>query len=259
MAQIVTVKKVSDLSSVQSFDPSDTLLTERTGQLLRIDQDAVGETGKTPVLSIGSVTTLDEGQAARIEMDDTDPLHPILHFYIPKGSDSRVTFHTDLPMPATESGSAGLSANVSRGDHSHPKQMDVAGNAGSATKLETARNIGNAPFDGTQSISVLDIGAKPLDWKPEFNDVATTLLINEWETGESAAGEQTLSVVGLSKDDTVWVDLDASRVTPENLGIITESWLAVDRVRVEEEAIVAECYSILPLADIPIIVRYFVA
>jgi len=41
-----------------------------------------------------------------------------------------------------------------RGNHRHPAQTTISGNAGSATRLQTARNINGVPFDGTQNITV---------------------------------------------------------------------------------------------------------
>lgn len=55
----------------------------------------------------------------------------------------------------------GYSTNYSREDHVHPAQTTVSGNAGTATKLQTARNInltgnvtGSASFDGSDNISI---------------------------------------------------------------------------------------------------------
>lgn len=65
------------------------------------------------------------------------------------------------PRPNSGYGSAGTSLNYSRGDHVHPAQTSVTGNAGTATKLQTARNInltgnvtGSASFDGSDNISI---------------------------------------------------------------------------------------------------------
>lgn len=45
--------------------------------------------------------------------------------------------------------SAGASQAYSRGDHIHPAQTSVTGNAGTATKLSNARNINGMLFDGS--------------------------------------------------------------------------------------------------------------
>lgn len=41
-----------------------------------------------------------------------------------------------------------------RGDHVHPVQTSVSGNAGTATKLATARTINGVAFDGTANITI---------------------------------------------------------------------------------------------------------
>ena len=62
----------------------------------------------------------------------------------------------------------GSDTGAARGDHVHPAQTSVSGNAGSATKLQTARNItiGNKTnsFNGTADITytLAQIGASPL-------------------------------------------------------------------------------------------------
>ena len=48
--------------------------------------------------------------------------------------------------------SPGTSTDVSRADHVHPAQTSVSGNAGTATKLATARAIDGVKFDGSANI-----------------------------------------------------------------------------------------------------------
>jgi len=58
---------------------------------------------------------------------------------------------TATPLVAG-TGSAGTAATFSRGDHVHPAQTSVSGNAGTATQLATARTIaltGGATASGT--------------------------------------------------------------------------------------------------------------
>ena len=81
-----------------------------------------------------------------------------------KNHGTHVTYSTSAPLVAGTA-SAGSAANVSRGDHVHPAQTSVSGNAGTATKLATAREIkiGNTGknFDGSANISwtLSEIGA----------------------------------------------------------------------------------------------------
>lgn len=71
---------------------------------------------------------------------------------------THVTYSSDAPK-ANGTASAGSSGAVARADHVHPLQTTVSGNAGSATKLQTARKIGNASFDGSADITLSQIGA----------------------------------------------------------------------------------------------------
>jgi len=74
--------------------------------------------------------------------------------------DTRQTPSDATPMPPGV-GNAGTSGEYSRGDHSHPMQSTVSGNAGTATKLETPRTIiltgdasGSGGFDGSADCSI---------------------------------------------------------------------------------------------------------
>ena len=65
---------------------------------------------------------------------------------------THVTYGTDAPK-ANGTASAGSAASVSRSDHVHPAQTSVSGNAGSATKLATARTIDGVSFNGSSNIT----------------------------------------------------------------------------------------------------------
>ena len=65
------------------------------------------------------------------------------------------------PPKIAGTANSGSSINYSREDHVHPAQTSVTGNAGTATKLQTARTIsltgdvtGSASFDGSQNASI---------------------------------------------------------------------------------------------------------
>lgn len=78
---------------------------------------------------------------------------------------THVTYSTTAPLVAGTA-AVGSANNVSRGDHVHPAQTSVSGNAGTATKLATARTltIGSKgkTFDGSANVSwsLSEIGAK---------------------------------------------------------------------------------------------------
>lgn len=84
----------------------------------------------------------------------------------PKNHGTHVEFSTSAPMPAGVA-SIGSATTVSRGDHVHPEQEDIIGNAGTATKLQSKRGITigeiKKNFDGSSDISfsLTEIGAAP--------------------------------------------------------------------------------------------------
>ena len=79
---------------------------------------------------------------------------------------THVKYYDDNPKVAGTV-TAGRSSRLSRGDHVHPAQTTITGNAGTATTLATARTltIGNTgkSFDGSASVSwsLNEIGAAP--------------------------------------------------------------------------------------------------
>ena len=73
---------------------------------------------------------------------------------------THVSYGTSAPA-ANGTASAGSASTVSRSDHVHPLQTTVSGNAGTATKLATARTItltgsvtGSGSFDGSGDLSI---------------------------------------------------------------------------------------------------------
>lgn len=68
-----------------------------------------------------------------------------------------INYSTTSPK-AAGTASVGTESAVSRGDHVHPAQTTVSGNAGSATKLATARTINGTSFDGTANITTSNWG-----------------------------------------------------------------------------------------------------
>ena len=70
----------------------------------------------------------------------------------PTSHGTHVTYGTEAPK-ANGTASAGTASSVSRSDHVHPLQTTISGNAGSATKLATARTIDGVSFNGTTNIN----------------------------------------------------------------------------------------------------------
>lgn len=81
---------------------------------------------------------------------------------------THVTFATATPK-AAGTAATGSATTVSRSDHVHPVQTTISGNAGSATKLATARTIrtnlastSTANFDGTTNVTPGVTGTLPI-------------------------------------------------------------------------------------------------
>lgn len=81
---------------------------------------------------------------------------------------THVSFTTTTPK-AAGTAAVGSATTVSRSDHVHPEQTTVSGNAGSATKLATARTIctnlsstSTASFNGTANITPGVTGTLPV-------------------------------------------------------------------------------------------------
>lgn len=61
---------------------------------------------------------------------------------------THVTYSTTVPLVAGTA-AVGTASTVSKSDHVHPAQTSVSGNAGTATKWATTRNINGLSVDGT--------------------------------------------------------------------------------------------------------------
>lgn len=59
---------------------------------------------------------------------------------------------------ANGTASVGNETAYARGDHVHPSQTTISGNAGTATKLQTVRTINGTNFDGTTNITTANWG-----------------------------------------------------------------------------------------------------
>ena len=110
------------------------------------------------------------------------------------------------PPQAPGTASAGASTLYSRGDHVHPEQVDVGGNASTATKLKTPRAItlagdvqGEAYFDGSRNIVIettADVGTtvSPSDALPQAPGTASAGVSEEYSRGDHVHPEQVFPV-----------------------------------------------------------------
>ena len=125
-------------------------------QGLKGDTGAAGKDGLTTSVTVGNVKYTHENGNINL------PAYPTLSSLGAAAAShgTHVTYSTASPS-ANGSASAGTSSSVARADHVHPLQTTISGNAGTATKLQTARTIavagdisGSVNFDGSQNVSI---------------------------------------------------------------------------------------------------------
>lgn len=117
------------------------------------------KTGGDVTIESGVITVNDDSHNHVIS--NVDGLQAALDGKAPTEHGVHVTYSTDAPK-ANGTATPGVAVSVSRSDHVHPLQTTVSGNAGSATKLKTARNFSitgaataaAVSFDGTQDVAL---------------------------------------------------------------------------------------------------------
>ncbi len=112
--------------------------------------------------SSGNVSVNDDSHNHTIA--NVDGLQTALDGKAASSHGTHVTFTTTVPN-ANGTAATGSATTVSRSDHVHPAQTTVSGNAGTATKLATARTIqtnlastSSAAFNGTANVTPGVIG-----------------------------------------------------------------------------------------------------
>ena len=134
----------------------------------------------------------------------------------------------DTTPLANGTATAGTSNSYAREDHRHPLQTTVSGNAGSATKLQTARTIGLSgaatgtatSFNGTQNITipVTSLDASKLTGTASINTTGNARTATSATTATTCTGNaatatklQTARTInGVSFDGTKNIEITAS-------------------------------------------------
>ena len=115
---------------------------------------------------------------------------------------------------ANGTAAVGTSAKYAREDHVHPAQTTVSGNAGSATKLATARKIGSASFNGTANITLAQMGVESF---VNSRHGSITLATSDTWTADGSNYYVTKTISGLLATDRIDIATDyATLITLDN-------------------------------------------
>lgn len=182
-----------DVSGEVTFDGSEDVTIE----VVVAKPDSAGEADK---LATPRTVTFNGGATGSFEFDGSDDVTCTLTVPVPQASTT----------PALDAGeaSAGESDLYAREDHVHPLQVDVSGNAGTATKLASAQTIqvtgavtGSVSFDGSEEATLNLSRANGTASKTTY----FTTIGTEWN-GTAAPYSQVITVPGILDGDNPVVD-----------------------------------------------------
>ena len=119
----------------------------------------------------------------------------------------KLNYATVIPKENGEA-NTGISEKVAREDHIHPSQTTITGNAGTATKLQTARTItlsgdatGSVEFDGSENVEIsVTVSGGTGGGVPTTTQVIAG---NGLDGGGALSGDITLNIV--CADDSITV------------------------------------------------------
>lgn len=129
------ISHINNKNNPHEVDLSDLGITSTANELNKLDGALV------------TVTEINYLEGATSNIQDQ------LNGKAPTDHGTHVSYGTSAPL-APGTANAGSANTVSRSDHRHPLQTTVSGNAGTATKLETARTINGVSFDGSKNITI---------------------------------------------------------------------------------------------------------
>ena len=167
----VPLELMPDSSSVGSYGPEENL-TPAYGTGFDVPYLTVDEKGRILSASTKRITLPPASEATTVSWQNItnkpDEFLPANHSSTTTnyGASSSTHYGHALASSTTPKAAgtafAGIeTSSFARGDHVHPEQTSISGNAGTATKLETARSIsltgdvsGSTSFDGSQNVSI---------------------------------------------------------------------------------------------------------
>ena len=220
--------KIENLSASATTLPSGSDATAEVTEVEGYKHIAIGvpkgDTGETPNIQIGTVTTGEPETSASASITGTAE-NPLLNLVIPRGKTGAVTgidYYEGSPA-ALGAASSGESNEVARGDHVHPMPTagDIPVENGSAatiknklvaleTKADAAvrYDVAQSLTDGQKAQARENLGVT----QTSVANYTATLTVAGW-TGTAAPYTQEANVAGIIASDTPFVDVDMSGLT----------------------------------------------
>ena len=147
-------KNITITASPSAHNQASNTITAMTGYTKPSSGGAIGTSDSLNV-AIGKLEKNLDGKQPAGNYASSDHNHNGV--YAPVSHGVHVEYAT-IAGKAPGSASVGVSNKVAREDHVHPLQTTVSGNAGTATKLQTARTINGTNFDGSTNITTANWG-----------------------------------------------------------------------------------------------------
>ena len=120
----------------------------------------------------------------------------------------------------------GTSVTISNGVISSPEQTTISGNAGSATKLQTARQINGTNFDGTSNITIgcaeSDLSWGGRNFSGSFGPVDACLISELGANRFSFARANGITIEYSRDSGATWTDYDASEI--QKVGLFSNGY-----------------------------------
>ena len=179
------------------------------------------KTGGDVTINDGVISVNDDSHAHII--GNIDGLQSALDGKAATSHGTHVSFSSTTPKVAGTA-SVGSATTVSRSDHVHPAQTSVSGNAGTATKLKTARTVDGVNFDG--SVAITHYGTCSTD----AGTVAKTVALTDFSLVTGARICVKFTVTNTASSPTLNVNSTGAKAIVYRGSAISAGYLAANRV-----------------------------
>lgn len=199
-------------------------------------QGDTGQTGATPNIQIGTVTTGNPGTDAAASMGGTAE-NPVLNLTIPRGADGTGSVSTVDGQGPDENGDIKLNA----------ADIPISGEENAGTVAQKLQSLTDEKADAAAVQQAISQKASTAGY---------TAVLSSAGWSASAPYSQTVSVAGLLATDDPLVDVSLNGADTAQAGKArTDAWTFVGRVETGNGTLTAYCYEEKPEVDLPVIVK----